>query len=61
MGSSKKTVEDLEGGFERETGLGYDPVTRKIEASDEWWTRKFEVNSLYIIVKNSTIYNYIVF
>ena len=35
MGSSKKTVEDLEGGFERETGLGYDPVTRKIEASDE--------------------------
>ena len=21
--------------FERETGLGYDPITRKIEASDE--------------------------
>ena len=24
--------------FERETKLGYDSVTGKIEASDEWWT-----------------------
>ncbi|XP_050241389.1 L10-interacting MYB domain-containing protein-like [Quercus robur] len=24
--------------FEHETGLGYDPVTGKIEATDEWWT-----------------------
>ena len=47
--------------FERETGLGYDFITRKIEASDEWWTRKIEVSSLYIIVKNLIVYNYIAF
>ena len=47
--------------FERETGLGYDAVTGKLEASDEWWTRKLQVSSLYKIVKNSTVYNYIVF
>ena len=46
--------------FEREIGLGYDPVIGKIKANDEWWTWKLEVSSLYIIVKNSTIYNYIV-
>jgi len=46
--------------FDRETGLGSDSVTGKLEASDEWWTQKIEVSSLYIIVKNSTIYNYIV-
>ena len=47
--------------FKHKIGLGYDPVTRKIYANDEWWIRKFEVSSLYIIVKNSTVYNYIVF
>ena len=47
--------------FERETGLGIDSVTGTFEASDEWWTRKIAISSLYIIMKNSTIYNYIVF
>ena len=47
--------------FERETGLGIDSVTGKLEAYDEWWTQKIAVSSLYIIVKNSIIYNYIVF
>ncbi|XP_050289967.1 uncharacterized protein LOC126728140 [Quercus robur] len=28
--------------FDRETGLGYDSVTGKLEASDEWWTQKIE-------------------
>ena len=46
--------------FECDTGLGYDPNTRRIEAIDEWWTRKLKVSCLYIIVKNSTVYNYIV-
>ena len=47
--------------FECETGLRYDPITGKIKASDEWQTRKLEISSLYIIMKNSTVYNYIVF
>ena len=47
--------------FEREIGLGIDSITGKLEASDEWWTRKIVVSSLYIIVKNSTVYNYIMF
>ena len=29
------------------------------EASDEWWTRKIAVSSLYIIVKIFTVYNFI--
>ena len=28
-----------------ETGLGWNPVTGKIEASDEWWLKKIEVSS----------------
>ena len=44
-----------------EIGLGYDPVTGVLKAIDEWWTRKIQVSSLYIIVKNSVVYNYIVF
>ena len=51
MGSSEKTVEGLEGVF-GETRLGYDPLTRIIQGTDEWWTRKIQVSSLYIIVKN---------
>ena len=47
--------------FECKTGLGIDSITGKLEASDEWWTRKIVVSSLYIIVKNSTVYNYIMF
>ena len=46
--------------FECDTGLGYNPNTKRIEATDEWWTRKLKVSCLYIIVKNSTVYNYIV-
>ena len=44
-----------------ETGLGYDPVTGVMKATDEWWTRKIQVSSLYIIVKKSAVYNYIMF
>ena len=40
-----------------ETGLGYDPVTRVIHMTNEWWTRKIQISSLYIIVKNSVVYN----
>ena len=40
-----------------ETGLGYDPVTGVIHITNEWWTRKIQVSSLYIIVKNSVVYN----
>ena len=44
-----------------ETGLGYDLVTGVLKATNEWWTRKIQVRSLYIIVKKSAIYNYIMF
>ena len=44
-----------------EIRLGYDLVTGVLKATDEWWTRKIQVSSLYIIVKNSAVYNYIVF
>ena len=44
-----------------EIGLDYDPVTGIIQATDEWWAQKVQVSSLYIIVKNSAVYNYIVF
>ena len=47
--------------FDNDTRLGYDARTGMFEASDEWWTRKIVVSSLYIIVKNSTVYNYIMF
>ena len=47
--------------FEQDTRLGYDSVTGKLEASDEWWTQKLQVSSFYIIMKNSIVYNYIVF
>ena len=47
--------------FEHDTRLGYDSVTGKLEASDEWWTQKLQVSSFYIIMKNSTVYSYIVF
>ena len=40
-----------------ETGLGYDPITGVIQATDEWWAQKVQVSSLYIIVKNSAVYN----
>ena len=45
--------------FDNDTGLGYDARTRMFEASDEWWTRKIAVSSLYIIVKIFTVYNFI--
>ena len=47
--------------FDNETRLGIDAGTGKLDASSEWWTRKIAVSSLYIIVKNFTVYNYIVF
>ena len=47
--------------FDNETRLGIDAGTGKLDASSEWSTRKIAVSSLYIIVKNFTIYNYIVF
>ena len=47
--------------FECETRLGYDLDTGRIKVTDEWWTQKLKVSSLYIIVKNSIVYNYIVF
>ena len=46
--------------FDDDTGLGYDAGTGMLEASEEWWTRKITVSSLYIIVKIFTIYNYII-
>ena len=46
--------------FENETGLGYDAGTGKIDAPDEWWTRKIAVSSFYIIIKFYTVYNYII-
>ena len=44
-----------------EIGLGYDPVTGVLKATDEWRTRRIQVSSLYIIVKKSAVYNHIVF
>ena len=44
-----------------ETRLDYDLVIGIIQVTDEWWTWKVQVSSLYIIVKNSVVYNYIVF
>ena len=44
-----------------ETGLGYDPVNGVLKVTDEWWTRKIQVGSLYITMKKSAVYNYIVF
>ena len=46
--------------FDNEIGLDYDAGTGMLEVSDEWWTRKIVVSSLYIIVKIFTIYNYII-
>ena len=46
--------------FECETGLGYDLNTRRIKATNEWWTQKLKVSSLYITVKNSTQLYYVV-
>ena len=46
--------------FDNETGLGYDAGTGMLKASDEWWTRKITASSHYIIVKNFTVYNYII-
>ena len=46
--------------FENESGLGYDPGIGKIDAPDEWWTRKIAVSSYYIIIKFCTVYNYII-
>ena len=46
--------------FENDTGLGYDTGTWMLEASEQWWTRKIAVSSLYIILKIFTIYNYII-
>ncbi|XP_075650820.1 uncharacterized protein LOC142621403 [Castanea sativa] len=57
----RKNWRDYNECFKRDTGLGIDPGTTLLDASDEWWTRKIAVSSLYIIVKNSTVYNYIVF
>ena len=31
--------------FERETGLGYDLIMGKIDASDAWWTRLFTLHN----------------
>ena len=46
--------------FDNDTRLGYDVGTGMIKASDEWWTQKIAVSSLYIIVKIFTVYNYII-
>ena len=37
--------------FDNETGLGIDAGIGMLEASDEWWTRKIAISSLYIVVK----------
>ena len=39
----------------KETGLGYDPVTRKFDALDEWWDRKIAVSCDQILV-SKTLY-----
>ncbi|KAL0014452.1 hypothetical protein SO802_001521 [Lithocarpus litseifolius] len=36
----RKWWKDYNECFERETGLGRDPGTGKLDATDEWWTRK---------------------
>lgn len=43
--------------FEHETGLSYDPITRKTVASDEWWTRKLEACSKASTFKNKRMPN----
>ncbi|KAL0001715.1 hypothetical protein SO802_015496 [Lithocarpus litseifolius] len=40
-----------------ETGLGYDPVTGIIEASDEWWTRKVQACPKALTYKNKPLSN----
>ena len=55
----RKRWKDYNKCFECETRLGLDPGIGQVNASDEWWTRKIVVSSFYIIVKTSTIYNYI--
>nr|POE52385.1 hypothetical protein CFP56_70844 [Quercus suber] len=34
-----------------ETGLGYDSVIGVMQATDEWWTRKIQISSLYIFAR----------
>ena len=43
--------------FEHETGLGYDPDTGKIDASDEWWERKLKVSLFMRMLTTSIFYN----
>ena len=47
--------------FDNDTGLGIDVGIGMLDASDDWWTQKIAISSLYIIVKNFTVYNYTVF
>ena len=56
MGSSKKKVEDLQQVFGEGDWLGYDPVTGKFDAPDEWWDRKIAVSCDQILVlKHCTV------
>ena len=42
--------------LEKETGLGYDPVTGKFDALDEWWNRKIAVScDQILILKHCTV------
>ena len=42
--------------LEKETGLGYDPVTGKFDALDEWWNRKIAVScDQILILKHRTV------
>ncbi|XP_050290107.1 uncharacterized protein LOC126728301 [Quercus robur] len=43
--------------YKCEIGLGYDLVTGKIEANDEWWTRKLEACPNASIFKNKGLPN----
>ena len=42
--------------LEKETGLGYDPVTGKFDTPDEWWNRKIAVScDQILILKHCTV------
>ncbi|XP_023878070.1 uncharacterized protein LOC111990519 [Quercus suber] len=40
-----------------ETGLGYDPVTGVMQATDEWWTRKIQACPKALTFKNKPLPN----
>ncbi|XP_012846397.1 PREDICTED: uncharacterized protein LOC105966383 [Erythranthe guttata] len=39
----------------QETGIGWDPLTNSIEASDEWWARKLRENGDYNKFRNKDL------